>query len=159
MIDNLTFKQWVTVDQSTLDPVSKLADEFVEFFCEKLQQLIPHSFIATQQASFFTECKSTLKPNELLVQADFSENYSFILQDSSQGFHLNNSQATVRPFVVYYKNLEEERHLSYVVTSDCLNHDTIAVYLFQRKLIFFLNPFPGEAEYIRLAIARYFKNT
>ena len=138
MIDNLTFKQWVTVDRSTLDTVSKPADEFVEFFCEKLQKLIPHSFIATQQASFFTESKSTLEPNELLVQADFSENYSFILQDSSQGFHWNNSQATIHPFVVYYKHLEEERHLRYVVISDCLNHDTVAVYLFQRKLITFL---------------------
>ncbi len=43
MIDNITFKQWVSVDRSTLDTVSKSADEFIEFFCEKLKQLLPHS--------------------------------------------------------------------------------------------------------------------
>lgn len=52
LIDDITFKQWVSLDRSTLDMFSKPADEFVEFFCDKLQHLILHSFVATQQASF-----------------------------------------------------------------------------------------------------------
>ena len=67
MIDNVIFKQGVSVDRSTLETVSKPADEFVELFCEKLELLLPHSFIATLQASFYKECKSTLQPGELLV--------------------------------------------------------------------------------------------
>ena len=98
MIDIIMYKQWVSVDRSTLDTFSKSADEFVECFCERLEQLIPHSFIATQQATFFNECNSSLKPGEWLVQADFSVNYSFVVQDAAQGFHWNNSQATVHPF-------------------------------------------------------------
>ena len=70
--------------------------------------------------------------------ADFSENYSFILQDEAQGFHWNNAQATVLPFVIYYRHSGEECHLSYVVISDYLHHDTVAVYLFQKSLITFL---------------------
>ena len=69
----------------------------------------------------------SLKPGELLVVADFSEN-SFILQDAAQGFHWNNVQATIHPFVIYYKHSGENRHLSYVVVSDCLHHDTVAVF-------------------------------
>ena len=70
---------------------------------------------------------------------DFSENYSFILQDAAQGFHWNNSQATLHPFVVYVYLREdgELKHLSYVVFSDCLVHDTVAVHLFQKKLVKF----------------------
>ena len=68
--------------------------------------------------------KATLKKGEFLVTADFSENYSFILQDAAQGFHWNNSQATLHPFVAYYLDSEEVHHLSYVVIPNCLHHDT-----------------------------------
>ena len=71
MIDNVTYRQWVTVDRSSLETVSKTSDEFIDAICEKLKVLIPHSFIATQQASFYKERKSSLKPGELLVIADF----------------------------------------------------------------------------------------
>ena len=73
-----------------------------------------------------------------MVAADFSENYSFVLQDAAQGFHWNNAQATIHPFIIYYRHSEEECHLSYVVISDCLHHDTVAVYLFQKRLIAYL---------------------
>ncbi len=132
LIDDIIFKQWVSVDRSTLYTSSKTADEFTELFCEKIEALVPHSFLSTQQSSFFSECKASLQPGTLLVQADFSENYAIIIKDAAQGFHWNNS------FVVYFKHLGEEHYLSFVVISDCLQHDTVAVYLFQKKLIAFL---------------------
>ena len=33
---------------------------------------------------------------------DFAENYSFLVQDASPGFHWNKSQATIHPFVIHY---------------------------------------------------------
>ena len=36
------------------------------------------------------------------MMPDFSENYSFVLQDAAKSFHWNNSQATIHPFVAYY---------------------------------------------------------
>lgn len=162
MIDSVTFKQWVSVDRSTLETFTKTADAFVEYFCEKLLALVPHSFFATQQSSYFSECKANLKTGEVVVQADFSENYAFILQDAAQGFHWNNSQATVHPFVVYYTHSQVEHHISFVVISDCLQHDTIAVYLFQKKLIMFLKqtlPFPlKKIAYFSDGAASQYKN-
>ena len=76
-------------------------EEFIDTFCERLELLRSHSFIASQQAAFYAECKGSLKIGEFLVTADFSGNYSFVLQDSAQGFHWNNSQATIHPFVAY----------------------------------------------------------
>ena len=61
-----------------------------------------------------------------------------MLQDAAQGFHWNNSQATIHPFVVHYMDSGELRHVSYAVISDCLRHDTVAVHLFQKSLISFL---------------------
>ena len=137
-IDNVIYQQWVSVDRTTLETASLPFEDFIEAFIEKVEVLIPHSFIATQQAQFFSECKKELKEGELAVVADFSENYSFVVQDAAQGMHWNNSQATIHPFVVYYQHSNEEHHISFVVISDCLQHDTVAVHLFQRALITFL---------------------
>ena len=81
---------------------------------------------------------STLLPRQFVVIGDFSENYSFVLQDAAQGFHWNNSQATIHPFVAYYRRSGKLEHDSYIIISDCLHHDTIAVHLFQKNLVQFL---------------------
>ena len=36
---------------------------------------------------------------------DFTENYGFAIQDAIQGFYWQNSQATLHPFAVYYRDL------------------------------------------------------
>ena len=77
-------------------------------------------------------------PGHFLVICDFSENYSFVLQDAAQGFHWNNSQATLHPLVAYYKESGELQHISFVIISDCLHHDATAVHLFQKRLVQFL---------------------
>ncbi len=101
LIDHVVFKQCMGFCRQnyTLETHSMPADEFVELFCENLDILRPHSFIASQQSTFYKDCKLKLVPGEMLVTADFSENYSFVLQDAAQGFHWNNSQATLHPFV------------------------------------------------------------
>lgn len=140
MIDSITYNQWTAVDRSSLETVNQNSDDFVESFCEKLQSLLPYSFIAAQQSKFFDQCKASLKAGEIVVCADFSENYAFVLQDAAQGYHWNNAQATIHAFVAYFQQSEssEISHLNFVIISDCLNHDTIAVYLFQKRLISFL---------------------
>ena len=137
-VEQIVYKQWVSTDRSTLETFCSPIEEFADTFCKKIELLRPHSFIATEQASFYASRKATLKTGEFLVTADFSENYSFILQDAAQGFRWNNSQATLHPFVAYYLDSGEIHHVSYVVISDCLHHDTVAVHLFQRFFIAFL---------------------
>lgn len=70
------------------------------------------------------------------MQCDFAENYSFILQDEIQGYHWNNGQATIHPFVIYFKKSGTQlaEHITFVIISDCLQHDTTSVHLFQRYL-------------------------
>ena len=79
-----------------------------------------------------------MKHGEIIVLGDFSENYAFVVQDSSQGFHWTNDQATLHPFVIYYKKDSQLLHLNFLVISNSLSHDTIAVYCFQRRLHNFL---------------------
>ena len=64
-IVNVIYKQWVHVDRITLETASLPFEDFIDAFIEKVEVLIPQSFIATQQAQFFNECKKELK-GELL---------------------------------------------------------------------------------------------
>ena len=55
---------------------------------------------------------------------------SYMVQDGVQGFHWNNSQATLPPFVIYFKNYDGIHSLSYCVMSDILCHNTDIVHAF-----------------------------
>ncbi|XP_074029570.1 uncharacterized protein [Leptinotarsa decemlineata] len=139
MIEAITYKQWVSVDRCTFETFCKtVMEEFIESFCEQLVALKKHSFISTQQSKYYKDLKEQIQENEAVVSLDFSENYSFVVQDEAQFFHWNNDQATVHPFAVYYNEKEEIKYTSFVIISKCLIHDSIAVHLFQRKLISFL---------------------
>lgn len=77
--------------------------------------------------------------NECIVICDFSENYAFIIQNSVQGIHWNNDQATVHPFSIYYRDNQDELKVkSFVSISECLHHNTVAVHLFQKQLVKFI---------------------
>lgn len=137
--DEIKFHQWISTDRCDLETVVKTCEEFLEYYIEKLKKLIPHYFISSQQSEFLKTKKSLIDHGEVIVLGDFSENYSFVIQNEAQGFHWNKKQATIHPYVTYYKNEKgETEHVSFVVISECLTHDVVAVHLFNEKLIEFL---------------------
>lgn len=137
-IDELQFEQWVTTDRCDIETFLKQPDEFVSYFTRKLEKLIPHDFIKKEQATFLNNTKNNLIEGEFVVICDFSENYTFILQDEVQSHHWNAQQATLHPFVIYYRQDGKVNHLSFVVISEDLRHDSVSVNLFISKMIDFL---------------------
>lgn len=121
-----------------METIEKKTDDFVIYIEHQMTQLLQHDFIAKKQSSFFETQKKNLKNNELLIICDFSENYSFIVQNAIQSFHWVNKQCTIHPFVIYYKHGNEIDHLSIVMIAESLKHDVIAVYLFQKRILAFL---------------------
>jgi hypothetical protein len=83
---------------------------------------------------FLKELKCNLQSSEFVVLSNFAENYSFVLQDEAHGFHWNNAQATIHPFVIYCKKSDAlyTEHENLVIISDCLKHDSILVHTFQQ---------------------------
>ena len=144
LIDTVEFRQWTSTDRATLETRIVPVDEFLDLFVGMLKKLKYHDFIAKTQAKFMKDTKQSLKPGEYLVIADFSENFSFIVQDEVQSFHWNNNQATIHPFVCYYMDSGKLSNLCFIVIAESREHDTIAVHLFQRKLIEFLTMHSGE---------------
>ena len=60
-VDQIVYKQWVSTDRSTLETFCSPYEDFVDAFREKVGFLRPHSFIATQPASFYAACKAALR--------------------------------------------------------------------------------------------------
>ena len=103
LIDAIEFKQWTTTDRANLETKVLSVDEFVDCFIESVEKLQVHDFIAKMQSRFASKTKESLQPGEYLVVADFSENYSAVIQDEIQSYHWNSTQTTIHPFVCYYK--------------------------------------------------------
>ena len=91
---------------------------------------------------------STLKSDEYLVVADFSENYKCIVQDAVQSYHWHSTYATIHPFLCYYQNNGHLLHTCCVVISENTDHETIAVHLFKSLLNFSLAHLEGQERYI-----------
>lgn len=138
-IDSVTYKQWTHVDRTTLQTVVSPADEYLQLLSEELTKLLRHSFIVKKQNEFLNAKKENLKVNEGIVICDFAENYAFIVQNSVQGIHWNNNQATIHPFAIYYKDDKNVLQMINLVSiSECLHHDTVAVHMFQSGLVKFI---------------------
>lgn len=134
LIENVTYRQWVSVDRCSLETLQKSNEDFINVFCHKLTLLIKHDFIAKQQSSFINCKKENLKESEFVVNLDFSENYKIVIQDEAQSYHWASEQVTIHLFVVYYREDDKIKHLSFVVISACLEHNTVSVYTFQKNL-------------------------
>ena len=110
--DDITYSQWESTDRCNLYECERSVYDFVDELTAKMKKLTSHHFIARKQIECFKEMKEHLGNLTCLVIVDFSEKYSFLTQDAVQGFHWNNSQTTVHPMVVYFKNCGEVKHQS-----------------------------------------------
>lgn len=133
--DEISYKLWTSTDRSNLIEVVQSPEEYIEDLLEKLINLKKHHYIAKEQASYLKEKKENLTESECIVLADFAENYSFVVQDESQGFHWTKAQSTVHPFVIYFKDGDKVKSKSFCVISDYLKHDTVSVHAFQKHLV------------------------
>ena len=134
----MTFKQWVSNPRTTLETLVKTSEAFISYFYEKLCDLLPHAYISMQQSAYSREIKDNLQDGEFQVIVDFAENYAFTVQDAVPGFHWNNDQATVYNIVIYYKEDSSVKRCSLVIISDCLTHDSVAVYTFHKIMMDYL---------------------
>jgi hypothetical protein len=106
---------------------------------EKVDKLTSHHFIAKHQSGFLSSMKENLQADQAIIILDFAENYSFTVQDAAQGFHWNNSQATLHPFVAYFKGTDGKlQHSCMCVVSDHLQHDTVVVHRFQQDVLHYM---------------------
>lgn len=129
------YKQWVSTDRCELIDVVETRAEFLQNLARAVVKLTKHHFVSHHQSKTFREMKDTLAPGETVVVGDFSQNYTFVLQDEVQSHHWDAGQCTVHPFVVYWREEGGQRHQSFCIISETTKHITSTVHAFLTELM------------------------
>ena len=87
--------------ESKADIIESKAD-FIDNFSSQVVKLTRHSLTTKAQNIYRKELKANMKPLDIILQADFAENFSYVVQDEIQSFHWENKQATLHPVVAYH---------------------------------------------------------
>ncbi|GBM94862.1 hypothetical protein AVEN_141441-1, partial [Araneus ventricosus] len=160
--DIVEYNQWVSTDRTEMIRCSTSVGEFIEKLVEKLNKLIPHSYIAKSQSSFFKNLKGTASSNTAVVSMDFSENYAFTIQDEAQGYHWNSNSCTIHPVVIHCKDTSNVKLIiPLCIISDDLKHDVSMVYEIQKNVTAFLKenyPHITNIHYFSDGCAGQYKN-
>lgn len=119
-------------------------EDFLENLCADYEILLKHDFLAIKQGEYLKFRKDNLVDGEFVVCLDFAENYTCHVQDAIQSHHWSARQATVHPYVIYYKENDKIKHLNYVMISEKVLHDASAINLFNTKMIAHLKSHFGE---------------
>ena len=157
--ENIFFKQWVTTLEEHVLPLSEITEKLIT----EIEVLTTHHYIAKNQSAFLNYLKQNLELHEAIIILDFSENYSFVVQDAVQGFHWNNTQSTIHPIAIYYKEPNEDvcKICCMCVISDCMTHDAITVHSFIKVALKYLTqirPQLSKLYYFTDGAASQYKN-
>ena len=136
--DQIEYKQWMHTDGTKLVDLKLPCNEFLDLVSEKFDLLRHHHFIAKSQSQFLQTKKEKLDNDTIIIILDIAENYSFLVQDAIQGYHWENSQATLHPFCAYYKQDGSLKCLNICMISDCMRHDTNTVHAFVTKVLHYI---------------------
>lgn len=145
----ITYNFWEEEgSRARLETYTTDAKIFKENLCHDIFQLSIHHFISAEQKNYLNFCKKFIGEETCIIIMDFSENYSFQIQRSVQAFYYNNSQATVHPFIIYYKkpkktqggeeeveNDSELEHVCFCVISDTKDHVAYSIHAFTEALM------------------------
>ena len=105
--------------------------DLVEACKKMLPNYLKHCFITRHQFQALQEIKDNLKRDEILINLDFSQNYSCKYGSEIQSIHFGASkrQVTLHTGGFYYRDQNEEVSFqSFATFSDCLNHEASAVW-------------------------------
>lgn len=138
-IDVIQYNMWTTTDRSDLVLKSENADQFIDNFISRLPKLLQHSFVTKQQNLYFKHIKDNLQYDEFLVVLDFSENYTFTIQDEIQSYHWTKEQATIHPFGVYYRTDTNIEFTNCIIISDIKKHNSTTVNIFINNFVEFIS--------------------
>lgn len=134
-LPEVTFSLWKRVQLENGKKKMKIVQEtmksvdFSKIWEKEENEFKEHVFKIKTQYSQLRQLKENLPEKEILLHMDFAENYSCKTADEIQSAYWNQSQVTLHPIVVYFKDQTTKKlaHRSYVAISDCMQHSSSTV--------------------------------
>lgn len=106
-------------------------NDLIDEFNKSLNKFLIHVFKTTHQYKFFKELKTKLGPKSIILLMDFSQNYEAKYHEEIQAVHFGASkkQISLHTVVMIYEDDEGKlQRKSFFTASDCLRHDSTAVW-------------------------------
>ena len=139
---NVSYYEWSRGDDGKIKKVlaNVEPEEAIEVFNKQLSALKKHIFTKRQLAIVYNDIKNRLKPGELLVNVDFSENYENKQQDEIQSAYFGHTTFSLFTACCYLKT-EENGELvkeNVTITSEAPDHSRIAAFSCVNSVIDFV---------------------
>lgn len=110
-------------------------DAFVEHIYQQSNKTLMHHLITKAQARFYKNSKASLDTETVLIQGDFSENYSVCYPKESRNLHFRKTHITLHPMVAYLKHDDQVQTFTFLIVSDCLEHNANSFFAFKNVVI------------------------
>lgn len=138
--DNIEFEEWrkVEVDGKKRMKVIKITmarDEYETYMKMQYSEFLEHVQRVKAQYNSIRQLKENLPEQELVVHLDFAENFTCCNADEIQSAYWNSMAVMRHPVVVYFKNVNDLQHKSYIYVSSVASHNSTAVYTILKKLV------------------------
>ena len=136
MNDKLVYYQWQYVEgKITKKEIETDVSSALDDLMSQLEPFARHVYNTYRQHAEMKKLKETLPPGHIIIHEDFSENYTLKHQGEIMAAHWNSDSCTLFTIIVYYRENEELKHLSYTIVSDELSHTKDAVVAFNKMLM------------------------
>ena len=133
--DSVKWRKWTEAEGRPVQVEVLLSvEDAVAEINETLNDYKWHCLVKDQQSKLFRDSKENISEGQAVVQIDFAENYAAVTQDEVQSAHWNHSQITIFTAVAWLENGCK----SFVVVSDDLNHDKVAVWAMLRAVVSYM---------------------
>ena len=104
-------------------------------FLKDVADFKEHTECVANQFREVKNLKENLPNGHVIVQMDFTENYTCRSFEEVQSAYWNANMVTLHPMVIYLWANGELLHYSYVIISDSLSHNSNTVLTFLNKLV------------------------
>jgi len=129
--------------------VTKPREEFISMMKTEFVRFAAHIERVSSQYQGVKTMKEKLPKGHVLIQMDFSENYTCSTLEEIQSAYWNSSMVTLHPEVIYYRDDNDELcHKSFVHVSEVLNHNDTMVLTIIDRLVKIVKEIGHEVQWI-----------
>ncbi|XP_066916722.1 uncharacterized protein [Clytia hemisphaerica] len=133
----ITFYRWGKTGRTQKIQVTMDKDEAWETWCMVIKDLKGHIYRKRKQVEFYNDLKQNLKPNEAIIQVDYSEGYKNRNQDEIQSAYFGHETFSIFTACGYFRPNDtfDLEKVPLTIVSETNEHSRIASFTCVSKII------------------------